>query len=112
MSAVADEEAGYVNACLGEGTHFFEEDARVDHYAVAYDGDSVLVEDAGRNQALAEGAVLVDDSVTCVGSAVAARDYACLLAKQVNDFSFTLIAPLATYNCYYGQITPPGITNY
>jgi hypothetical protein len=38
-----------------------------------------------------------------VGAALIANNELCLIAEQVNDFSFSLIAPLGSYYNSYGH---------
>ena len=82
---------------------------RVEHDPVSDDARHAFVKDSARDEVEDElilGAVVVfpDDGVPCVGAAlIPGDDVKLFLAQQVDDFSFSFVAPLTSDDDRYGH---------
>ena len=92
---VADEEPVVdVDAVSGELVDLGEQRLRIDDDAVADDADDVRMQNAGRNQAQHEFRAVDVHGVAGVVSALVPRDDIEPRRQQVDDFSFSFVAPL------------------
>ncbi len=52
-------------------------------------------------------AVVIDDRMTCIGSALKPDDDIGLLAEHVRDLTLAFVTPVCSYNCSYHVCFPP-----
>ena len=70
----------------------------IERHAVANDIHRVLVAYAGGKQMQRKAAVIIDDRVPCVRTALKADDDIRFAGKQVGDFPLALVAPVGADN--------------
>ena len=101
MRAVADADAGEVDAARRERVHLLEHDLRVEGDAVADDAVRALEQDARRHEAQLVCFIIDDDGMAGVAAALVAHDRLSLLGEIVDDLALSLVAPLRTgyYYC-------------
>ena len=75
--------------------HLVEKRLRIEHHAVADDGEFVRPKHAGRQQRELVGFALDDEGVAGVMTALKTRDDIGLLGEPVDDLAFSLVAPLS-----------------
>jgi len=92
---VHPQSAGIDLACA-ELVQLGHQQARVDGHAGTDDASRAWVENAGRDQVDRETALLVDHRVTSIGAAVSTDDQVRVPRQQVDDLTFTFVAPMAT----------------
>ena len=76
--------------CLG----FSLEQRRVEHYSVAYDVHLVALENSRRNRAQNIFFTIEFERVPCIGSALETSYHIVFGGEHVNNFTFSLVAPL------------------
>ncbi len=84
------------NAIRLKHVNLFEHDLGVHHAAVANHRDAIRIHDAGGNQVQAVLLVAHDNGVPGVVTARIAHNAIELPGNQVDDFAFTLVAPLTS----------------
>ena len=85
---------------------FLEQRERVDHQAVADDGDFARMQNAAGDQPQHEFAVADQDGVAGVMAALIADDVVETVRQQIDQFAFAFVAPLRAQNdLYYSLIT-------
>lgn len=100
VGAIRDEELLGVDgdALAFEGGDFLAKADGVEDDAVADDVLLTRPENAGGDEMEDVFFAFDDDSVSCVGAALAANDKIGIFGEQVDDFSFSFIAPLEAYD--------------
>ena len=89
------------NASFLDAFQFSEENGNVQGHSVADDVHDILVEDARRKGMKGKFAVLVLNGMARVGTALKADDDIRLVGQRVRDLSFSLVAPVGAYYCFY-----------
>ena len=95
------------NALLEERFPLGAERFRVDDDAVSDVADGARAKNSGRDEVEHELPLAHADRVARVGTALIARDDVGLLAQQVDDLSFALIAPLGAHDDTAGHDFDP-----
>src|SRR5205814_6848681 len=80
------------------------EEGEIDDATGAKNAERVRVEDPAWDQMELERAVLVNDRVTGVVSALESDDDIRLLRQEVSDLAFALVAPLSTDDGRHGHV--------
>ncbi len=80
---------------------FPDEFLDIEGHAVADDVDGIRVADTARKGVQRETAVIVDDGVAGVGTALETDDDVGLGGEHVGDLTFSFVAPVAAYDCFY-----------
>src|SRR5699024_405362 len=75
--------------------------ADVEGNAVTDDIGDVGVKYARGKGVQRKAAIVVDDGMARVGSALEADDHVCLFGKHVGNFAFSFVAPVGADNCFY-----------
>ena len=80
----------------------------VQGHAVADHVGDMGVKNSGREDVQGEPAVVVDDGVARIGSALKADHHVGLLGQQIGDLALAFVAPVGTYNRFDHNLLPPG----
>ena len=105
LRAVGDKELLIdVDPQVAELADFFQKGQGVEHYAVADHGTAVRAQNTARDQLQNELLSADDDSMSGIVTAGIARDDGKSIGENVDDLSFSLVAPLgAQYHCCLGS---------
>ena len=99
MGAVADKEIPInLHAGIAESRNFFKERNRIENNAVPDDAAAAFAQHPARNQLQDKSLAVNDDGVAGVVSACITGNDGEFLRQHVNDFAFTLVAPLGSYD--------------
>ena len=100
MSAVRDEDSAFpVDSVVLEHLKFVEKSLRIDDHACAKKNRLVRIQDSARNLMKLVLFSIHNDCVSGIRTACVANDIFGIFCQIVNDFTFSLIAPLsADYN--------------
>ena len=93
-----------VDAAASQAVDLTEQDARVDHDAVADHAGLVGIEDPRGDQVELELLAVADDRVAGVVAALEADDRVRALGEQVGDLALALIAPLGAHDHDAGRV--------
>ena len=104
LGAVGDHQAG-LDALFLQGRRFSEKLADVQRHPVADDVGDVIVKHAGGQLVQRKLAVLVDDGVPRVASALKADDHVGFSRQNVGDLPFALVAPVGAYDCSNHEVS-------
>ena len=104
VGVCGDAQLGRIGAACLQAFDLLEEGLKVDHAAVANDGDRVGAENACRKQLEFVLFTAYDDGVPGVVAAVGLDDVVNTAAQQVGGLAFSFVAPLGSYdhNCWHG----------
>ena len=92
-----------LDAVFHEAFDFAEKHGRIDDDAVADHADLAGVQDAGRNQVKNEFLTMHHQSVAGVVPALKAHDAFGILGEQIDNLSFSLVAPLGSDDNHIGH---------
>ena len=101
LTALRDDEVGGGDALVGDGLQLVHQLADVQGHAVADDVGDVGVEGAGGEDVKGKAAVIVDDGVARVGSALKADDHVGRFGQHIGDLALALVAPVGAYDRFY-----------
>ena len=101
LGTLRDNQIGSGDALIGERLQFCGQLDRVYGYAVADDVDDMGIEDAGRERVEREPAVIIDDGVAGIGTALKADDNVRGFGQQVGDLALALVAPVGAHDRFY-----------
>ena len=94
MGVAGHLEAAAVDAGRFEPVDLGEQDAGVDHHAVADHRCHVVVEDTRRDELQGEALAVDHDGVPGVVAALVADDHRHLLGQEVGELALALVSPL------------------
>ena len=91
----------WIKTCFFNILKFVDEFIDVECYAVADNTGCVVVANTRRHKMQSKSAVFVNDSVSCIGTALKANNNVALFGKHIGDFTLAFVAPVSTYYCSY-----------
>ena len=90
--------AGDRDALLGEALHFAGERMRIEHDAVADDGELVRAHDAGGQQRELVDLVADHERMAGIVPALEPHDHVRLFGQPVDDLALAFVAPLGAHD--------------
>src|SRR6516165_10574023 len=101
MRAIADEQVFVdIDSQLTQAIHLGYKRDWIDNHAVSDHADLAVPQDSRRNQMQHIFHAAVDDGMPCIIAALAANNNVSPRSKDVDNFSFALVAPLhSDQNC-------------
>ena len=103
LAAVAELNVCDADSALFESLHFLHQGEGIDNDAVADDVNDFASENSGRNQMKNVLFRTVLDGMPRVVSALKSDDHIGVASEYINDFTFTLVAPLDADEHVYGH---------
>lgn len=97
MAPVGDEEASFErDAGFLQGIAFSEKGFRIEDDTATDDTNRTLMEDPGRHHVKDETTPVEGDRMSCVVSTLITRDTIKPIGEDIDDLSFSFVAPLKT----------------
>ena len=90
---------GYVS--VRNGMYFIDKYRNVQRNAVSDNARRMSVENTGRKGVKRKFAIVINNSVSCVRTALEADDNVCFQGQHIRDFTFSFVAPVSAYHCFY-----------
>ena len=101
LSPLGHDQVGGGYALVGDGLQFGHQLGGIQGHAVADDVGDVGIKSAGGEDVQSKAAIIVDDGVARVGSALKADDHVGLLGQHIRDLALALVAPVGAHNSFY-----------
>ena len=100
LRTVGNDNVRFGNAAVLQLLHFLDEVFNAERNAVADDVGDVPVEHTGGKLVQCKLAVVVNDRVSGVGSALKADDHITVAGEHIGDLALALVAPVCAYDCF------------
>ena len=101
LSALGDDQVGSGHTLIGDALQLGYQLLDVQCHAVSDDVGDVRVENTGGQNVQRKAAIIVDDGVARVGSALKADDNIGLLGQHIGDLALAFVAPVGADDRFY-----------
>ena len=99
LSPVGDKDLRHGDIFLHDGVDLLHQFLHIESDSVSDNARCVVIKNSGRKGVQGKFAVVIDDSVTGIGTALKTDDNVSLLGKHIRDFSLAFISPVRSYYC-------------
>ena len=106
LSPLGHDQVGGGYALVGDGLQFGHQLGGIQGHAVADDVGDVGIKSAGGEDVQSKAAIIIDDGVARVGSALKADDHVGLLGQHIGDLALALVAPVGAHDSFYHMLPP------
>ena len=100
-----DDEVRGGNALIGDALQLIDQLHNIQRHTVADDVGDVGIENAGRQNVQREAAIVVDDGVTRVCTALETDDNVGMFRHHVSDFTLAFVAPVGANDRFYHSVS-------
>ena len=101
LSALGDDQVGSGHTLIGDALQLVYQLLDVQCNAVSDDIGDMRVENTGRQNVQRKAAIIVDDGVACVGTALEADDNIGVLRQHIGDLALAFVAPVGADDRFY-----------
>jgi len=99
LGPVRNQNPGLWHAPLHQRLNFLNQIRYIESHTIADDAGGMLVKHAGWKKVKGKLAVIIDNGMACITSALETDDNVRLLGKHIRNLTLSFVTPVSTYNC-------------